>query len=86
MDILVLIIKILVLFASVFCMVLPFLLNKAARDKDRKNKISYKYFRILIFSVVYAIAATVAVALLKDLYQWIASLRFVQCLNLQMIQ
>lgn len=83
MDFIKMLLKILVILASVFFITLPFLLNRSARKRDKKQGISYKYLRVLIYSVFYAIAITVVISLLHDLYQWIASLWFVQWISVR---
>ena len=80
MEFLKMLLKILVLLASVFLAALPFLLNWSARKKDKKKGISYKYFRVLIYCVVYVIVATVLLHELQDLYRTVASWSWVQWL------
>ena len=78
MDFLKLLLKILVLLASVFVAALPFLLNWSARKKDKKKGISYKYFRVLVYCVVYVIVATVLLRELQGIYRTVASWSWVQ--------
>ena len=72
--------KILAIVAAVALMAFPFFLDYFLNKEDEEKKISYKRFRIVVFTLVYIIAMTVTLYLLKDVladiqnWQWVQSL------------
>ena len=80
MEVLKVVLKSLLILATVFVMALPFILEFATFGRDKDKKISYKRFRMLVFALVYVIAITVVICVWKDLMAWLGSLRFVQWL------
>ena len=49
--------------------------------KDKKDKITYKRFRVFAYSVIYFIAITVVFVVLKDLLLWVESWKVIQWLG-----
>ncbi len=78
MEILKFILKSLFILATVIIMAAPFLLEIFTYKRDKENKISYKRFRVLIFTVIYVIGVTIALFFVKKLLDSIAALSFVQ--------
>lgn len=72
------VLKLVLMLALVALIAVPFLAEYLSFRKDKKNKISYKRFRILVFTVVYAVLVTVALFFLKELLLWLGSLSVVQ--------
>ena len=66
MDFLTVLLKILFILAAVFLMALPILLEYFTFHRDKENKISYKRFRMVVFTGIYVIAITVVLCLLRD--------------------
>ncbi len=72
--------KISLMLAMVLLMVIPFGVEILTFKCDKAKKNSYKRFRIVIFSIVYIIAITIALYILKEFILWMETLRFVQWL------
>lgn len=71
-------IKALIILAMIVVMEIPFLLEFYTFKRDKAKKISYKRFRLVVFTAVYLIAVTVALFLLKDFLLWLETTSFVQ--------
>ncbi len=80
MEILMICIKILAILALCLLMAAPLILEFAAFRGDKDRKISYKRFRILVYSLVYIVAVTVLMYVLKDGLAWLEGQQFVQWL------
>lgn len=68
----------LLILAITFLAALPLLLEYVSYQRDIKNKISSKRFRIAAFSVVYAIGITIALFFLKDAVRQIPGLGLIR--------
>lgn len=75
------VLKLLLMIALVVLVAAPFLAEYLSFRKDRKKKMSYKRFRIVLFTVFYAIAVTVALVFLTKLINWIGSFSLIQWLS-----
>lgn len=73
-------IRALIIVAAIFFMVAPFAEKFATYRRDKEKKISYKRLRIVLYSLVYIVAVTVALCFLQDLLQWLENLAVVQWL------
>ena len=73
-------IKTLIILAMVLFMALPFLIEFYTFRSDKNKKISYKRFRVVIYTVVYAIAATLILYLFKEVFLLAGSFPFVKWL------
>ncbi len=71
-------IKILVILAMILLMALPFIVEYFTFRRDKNKKISYKRFRIVIYTAVYVLAATIALYFLKELILWLETLTLVR--------
>jgi len=80
MEFLKFLLKVLFMLATVALMVAPIAMEFYTFHKDKENKISYKRFRIVVFTVIYAVAVTVALYLLKEFILWLETLSFIQWL------
>ncbi len=80
MDFLKITIKILLILAMVLLMALPFVMEFFTFRKDKKKKITYKRFRIVVYTAVYIIAVTIALYLLKEFVLWLETLSFIKWL------
>lgn len=79
--------KALFILAMVSLPAIPFFLQSGTFHRDQKRKISYKRFRLVVYTLFYAIAVTLVMCLLRDVAAWFASLRLVQWFNsLQFVQ
>ena len=74
-------IKILVILAAVALMAAPFVMEYFTFRGDKKKKISYKRFRIVIYTAVYMIAVTLVLYLAKEVLLWVGNLSLVQWLS-----
>jgi len=74
MDFLKTVIKIAIILAMVLLMAAPFIAEFYTFRRDQKKKISYKRFRIVVYTFVYIIAVTIALYLLKELVLWLETL------------
>ena len=72
--------KVLFILASVIVMAAPFLLEFGTFASDRKKKISYKRFRVVVYTLIYVIGVTIALYLLKEFILWLESLSAVKWL------
>ncbi len=70
--------KVLLILLSLLFLAIPFLLEWLTFHKDKKRKIGIRRFRMVIFTLVYVIAVTVVLYLLKELRLWFESLGLVQ--------
>ncbi len=73
MEILWLLLRVFLMIALVCLMAIPLLLEFLSFRKDKKNEISDKRFRILLFTVVYFIVVAIVMTALKDLFYAITS-------------
>ncbi|MBE6660323.1 MAG: hypothetical protein E7605_02860 [Ruminococcaceae bacterium] len=71
-------IKVVIILAMILLMALPFLMEFFTFYLDKSKKISYKRFRIVIYTAVYVVAITIALYFLKGFFSWLESLSFVQ--------
>ncbi len=71
-------IKALIILGTVLLMSAPFLLEYLTFKRDKEKKISYKRFRIVVFTLIYVIGVTVALYLLKEVALWLESLKLVK--------
>ena len=78
MKFLVVTLKILLIIALVALMAAPLLVEYFSYRKDKKAGISYKRFRIILYTLVYIIAITVAMYFLKEFFLWVESLSWIQ--------
>ncbi len=78
MGFLLFMIKSLFILAMVLLMALPFFVEFYTFHSDKNKKISYKRFRIVVYTAAYIIAVTIALCFLKDLLLWLESLSFIQ--------
>lgn len=67
MKVLWFILKILIMLGLVAVVAIPLIGEYLSFRKDKKDKITYKRFRIFAYSVIYFIAITVVFVVLKDL-------------------
>ena len=81
MKVLWFILKILIMLGLVAVVAIPLIGEYLSFRKDRKDKITYKRFRILVYSVIYFIAITVVFVVLKDLILWVESWKVIQWLS-----
>ena len=72
------ILKILLILAMVFLMALPFIVEFYTFRRDKDKKITYKRFRIVVYTAVYILAVTIALYLLKEFILWLETLSFIQ--------
>lgn len=77
MGFLIFLLKTVFILAAIGLMALPFVMEYKTFCRDKKNKISYKRFRTLVYTVVYVIVATIALYLLKQVILWLESLPFI---------
>jgi len=80
MDVLKVILKVLFILAMVLLMALPFIMEYLTFRSDKKNKITYKRFRIVVYTAIYMLAVTVAMVLLTELFQWLGTIPVIQWL------
>lgn len=73
-------VKVIAIFATVLLVALPLIIEHRSFKKDKKNKISHKRFRIVIYTVLYVIAVTIGLYVLQDLTSRINSISFVNWL------
>lgn len=78
MDLLMVVIKIAVIIAMILLMALPFIVEFVTFRRDKDKKITYKRFRIVVYTAVYVIGITVALFLLKEFILWLETLSFIQ--------
>ena len=69
---------VLIVLAMLLLLAAPFALEYHTFRRDKKNKISHRRFRVLVFAAVYIAAVTVALCVLRDQLREIASLPAVQ--------
>ncbi len=80
MGFIVVILKILLMLASVFVMMLPLLLEYLSYRRDCATGISHKRFRLMVFALFYCVAVTAAIILLQELIAWVGSWSWVSWL------
>ena len=78
MEFLTIVIKSLIILAMVLLMAVPFALEFFTFSRDKANKISYKRFRIVVYTGIYVVLITVAMMLLHELFAWLEALSVVQ--------
>ena len=71
-------IKVIIILATVLLMVLPFALEFYTFRRDKAKKITYKRFRIVVYTAIYIIGITIALYLLKEFILWLETLSFIQ--------
>ena len=81
MQFLIFVSKILLIAAFLLLMAFPFLLEYLGFKRDKKNKISYKRFRIVVFTLIYVVLITVAMYLLKEVILFIEGLQVVSFIS-----
>ncbi len=72
--------KVLIMLAFVLVMALPFFLEYWTFNRDKENKISYKRFRMVLYTLGYMFVITFVICLLKDYLGKISELEFVKWL------
>ena len=80
MDVLKVVLKVLFILAMILLMALPFILEYLTFRSDKKNKITYKRFRVVVYTGIYMLAITIAMVLLTEFMQWLGSTTLVQWL------
>lgn len=80
MTFLITLLKILFILASVLLMASPLIAEFGTFRRDKEKKITYKRFRVVVYTAVYVIAVTLALYLLKELILWLETLSFVNWL------
>ncbi len=75
---LIFLIKILLILAAIAIMAFPLFVEYRRFKNNAKKGISYKRFRIIVFTLVYIIAVTLALRIVKDLLIWFESLEFIK--------
>ena len=78
MEFLKFILKSLFILATIILMVAPLVLEFYTFRRDKEKKITYKRFRIVIYTAIYVVAITIALFLLKEFVLWLETLSFVQ--------
>ena len=78
MEFLEIFLKSLLILAMILLMALPFILEFFTMRSDKKNKISYKRFRMVVYTGVYILLMTIAMYLLKELFLWLETQSFIQ--------
>ena len=73
--------KILFIIATILLMAAPLAMEFLTFRRDKIKKISYKRFRIIVYTFIYIIAVTIGLYLLKEIYLWVESLPFVQWIS-----
>lgn len=69
------------ILATILLMVAPIALEFYTFQRDKEKKISYKRFRIVIYTAVYVVAITIALYLLKEFILWLETLSFIQWIS-----
>lgn len=80
MDFLKDLLKVLLIIAMILLMAAPFIAEYLEFSKDKKKKISYKRFRIVIYTAVYIVAITIVLYVLKDVFMWLEARKPIQWL------
>ncbi len=80
MGLILTILRILIIIAAVLLMACPFWLEYRTFRRDNEKKITYKRFRVAVYTFIYAVVVTVLLYLMKSLLSWIGSLSFVNWL------
>ncbi|HHU53647.1 MAG TPA: hypothetical protein GXZ43_06205 [Clostridiaceae bacterium] len=70
--------KVLFILASVILMMAPLALEFLTFRRDKKKKITYKRLRLVIYTLVYVIAVTIALYLLKEFVLRLTGLSFIR--------
>lgn len=73
-------VRVLVILAADLLMAMPFVLEFCVFLRDKEKKISYKRFRVVIYTVIYIIGITAAMYLLKETILWLEGLSAVKWL------
>lgn len=81
MKVLWFILKILIMLGLVAVVAIPLIGEYLSFRKDKKDKITYKRFRVFVYSVIFFIAVTVVFVVLKDLLLWVKGWSVVQWLS-----
>ena len=81
MELLTFILKLLLILLALFVLAVPFLMEYLRFFGDKAKKISYKRFRIVIFTLTYIVAVTVLLYVFKELLVALESTSFVQWLT-----
>ena len=78
MDFLRVLIKVLLILSMVLLMVIPFLLEYWTFCRDKAKKITYKRFRVVVYTAIYIIGITIAMYFLKEFILWLESFSLVR--------
>lgn len=78
MELLKNVIKVIIILAATLLPALPFVAEYFTFRSDEDKKISYKRFRLVVYTGIYVIAVTVALLLLKELVLWLEAQPLVQ--------
>lgn len=78
MEFLKILLKSLFMLAAVILMIAPVAMEFYTFRRDKEKKISYKRFRLLVYTAVYVIVITIALFLLKEFILWLDTLSFIQ--------
>ncbi len=81
MDKLIIILKILFIIGSILLMSAPLLFEFLTFRRDVEKKISYKRFRVVLYTAIFIIGVSVALILAEDFIKWVESLQFIQWLS-----
>ncbi len=73
--------KILIILAIVTFMAMPLIMQYVSFRKDKKEKISYKRFRLLVFTAFYLMVITVVMCLIKKFILWLETLSLIQWIS-----
>ncbi len=77
MGLLIFVLKVLFMLGAVTIAFLPLLIDYVSFRKDVKKGISYKRFRLVIYTLVYTVAVTLALYFFKEIWAWLSGLSFV---------
>lgn len=80
MEFLKVLLKILFIIAMLLLMAVPFAMEYFTFHRDKENKITYKRFRVLVYTGIYFVAITIAMYLLKEFFIWLQAQNFMQWL------
>ncbi len=78
MEFLNFLIRAVLILAALVLMAFPFLLEAITYKLDAANKISYKRFRLVVFTLLYVTVVTVVLFLFKELFLWFESTALVK--------
>lgn len=81
MEFLKFILKSLFILATIILMIAPIALEFYTFRRDKEKKITYKRFRLVIYTAVYVVGITIALYLLKEFVLWLETLSFIQWIS-----